>query len=199
MTDFGKSLPEDLQRVVAFHGHYCPGIMWGYLASKVALERLGADRAEDEELIAIVENDSCAADAVQVLTGCTFGKGNFFFRDWGKHVYTFAVRPSPQDPEDASRRGGTRAVRVSRLPHNVGARHVVPAPDDETREEKITRMLRTPVAELFKIEDVTIDLPAAAQIHDSAICTRCGEEAMITRMQEVDGKAVCLSCIEGGK
>ncbi|NIP44160.1 MAG: formylmethanofuran dehydrogenase, partial [candidate division Zixibacteria bacterium] len=46
------------------------------------------------ELVAVVENDSCAVDAVQVLTGCTFGKGNLFFRDYGKQVYTFFRRPS---------------------------------------------------------------------------------------------------------
>ena len=68
-------IPKDLAMAVEFHGHLCPGLTIGYLAAKVGLERLGIGRAEDEELIAIVENDSCAVDAVQVLTGCTFGKG----------------------------------------------------------------------------------------------------------------------------
>ena len=49
---------------------------------------------EDKELVAVVENDSCAVDAIQVLTGCTFGKGNLIFRDHGKHVYTFFKRTS---------------------------------------------------------------------------------------------------------
>ena len=200
MTDFENSLPADLRRVVAFHGHYCPGIMWGYIASKAGLARLGASRAEDEELIAIVENDSCAADAVQVITGCTFGKGNFFFRDWGKHVYTFALRspedpeaPFPQDPEGPSGRGAGReagrAVRVSR-------RAEVPdAPDDESREAKVLRMLRADPEDLFTIEETTIDLPDVAHIHDSVLCTRCGEPVMTTRTREVDGKPVCLGCV----
>jgi formylmethanofuran dehydrogenase subunit E len=179
MDDFTRSLPDDLQRVVAFHGHYCPGIMWGYIPSKLAMARLGADRAEDEELIAIVENDSCAADAVQVITGCTFGKGNFFFRDYGKHVYTFALRPSG------------KAIRLSRradLPEE---------PDDETREGKVTRMLNTPPEELFTISEGTIDLPDTAHIHESVVCDRCGEPAMATRTREVDGRPVCLACLEG--
>jgi len=92
--DTDAALPEDLKRVVAFHGHLCPGVLIGYRATKAGLAALGAERAEDEELIAIVENDSCAADAVQALAGCTFGKGNFFFRDYGKQVFTFALRPS---------------------------------------------------------------------------------------------------------
>ncbi len=58
----------------------------------VALDFLGVERAEDEELVAIVENDACGVDAVQYVAGCTFGKGNLVFRDWGKPVYTFFSR-----------------------------------------------------------------------------------------------------------
>jgi len=179
MSDFEKTLPDDLRTVVAFHGHYCPGIMWGYLPSKFAMERLGADRAEDEELIAIIENDSCAADAVQVITGCTFGKGNFFFRDYGKHVYTFALRPSG------------KAVRLSRRAE------LPPRPEDETREQTVTRMLGTPAEALFNIEEGTIDLPETARIHETVVCSRCGEPVMITRTRDVDGATVCLACLEG--
>ena len=179
MDDYEKELPADLRRIAAFHGHYCPGIMTGYLASKIGLERLEAGRAADEELIAIVENDSCAADAVQVMTGCTFGKGNFFFRDYGKHVYTFAVRPSG------------KAVRVSRLAETPEG------PEDETRKERMLRLLSTPPEKLWKIEEGTIELPEAAAIHESVVCTRCGEAAMITRTRDVDGEVVCLACLEG--
>ena len=57
-----NGIPEDLAKAVEFHGHLCPGLVMGYLASKLGLRRIGAGRAEDEELIAIVENDSCAVD-----------------------------------------------------------------------------------------------------------------------------------------
>ena len=79
--------------VVAFHGHACPGLALGYRVSQRALKEF-RNRAGDEELVAIVENNSCAIDAVQVMTGCTFGKGNLIFRDFGKQVYTFIRRPS---------------------------------------------------------------------------------------------------------
>mgnify|MGYP002866640913 CR=1 FL=1 len=45
---------------------------------------LSAHRAEDEEIVAIVETDACSCDVVQVITGCTFGKGNLLYRDYGK-------------------------------------------------------------------------------------------------------------------
>jgi len=79
----------DLTRAVDFHGHLCPGLAMGCRASLAGLRELGANRAQDEELVATVYNDSCAADGVQVLTGCTFGKGNLRFRDLGKMAFVF--------------------------------------------------------------------------------------------------------------
>ena len=85
-------VPEDFQKGVDFHGHVCPGLAIGYRAAKAGMEWLSAKRAEDEEVVAIVETDACGADAIQVLTGCTFGKGNFFHRDYGKQVFTLLGR-----------------------------------------------------------------------------------------------------------
>ncbi len=161
------SFPSDLQQVIRFHGHLCGGILLGYRAARAGVERLGARRAEDEELIAIVENDSCGVDAVQMLTGCTFGKGNLFFRDHGKQVYTFALRPSG------------RAVRVSRKP---GA-HV-------SHEQ----MLKARADELFWIEEMTLKLPSPSRIHESVLCERCGEPVMATRTRRRGGKVFCIPC-----
>lgn len=69
------------ERAVAFHGHSCPGLAIGYRAAKIALRELAAGRAGDEELVAIVETDACGVDTIQVLTGCTLGKGNLLYRD----------------------------------------------------------------------------------------------------------------------
>ena len=159
--------PRDLQRVEDFHGHFCGGILIGYRAAKEGLRRLKASRAEDEELVAIVENDSCAADAVQVITGCTFGKGNFVFRDHGKHAYTFALRPSG------------RAVRLSRKPG--------PRLDAEA-------MLSAPTSRLFWVEELTIAPPALARIHDSVVCDRCGELVMATRTRRRGERVLCIPC-----
>lgn len=47
-----------------FHGHVCPGLAIGFKAAEVLRARLGATRAPDEELVAIVETDACGADAI---------------------------------------------------------------------------------------------------------------------------------------
>src|SRR5512143_3431096 len=83
-----NNIDTDLRDAIQFHGHLCPGLALGYRVAKAALRELDAERPQDEELVAVVENDSCAADAIQFITGCTFGKGNLIFRDYGKHVYT---------------------------------------------------------------------------------------------------------------
>ena len=95
----------DFQKCAEFHGHVCPGLAIGYRAAKAGMEWLSANRAEDEEVVAIVETDACGADAIQVLTGCTFGKGNFFHRDYGKQAFTLLGRKTGRGIRLALRAG----------------------------------------------------------------------------------------------
>jgi len=66
-----KTEPTDWEKTVEFHGHSCPGLATGFKVSKIALKELETIRPSDEEIIAIVENDSCGVDAVQVIAGCS--------------------------------------------------------------------------------------------------------------------------------
>ncbi len=173
----GMELPEDLKRTVEFHGHLCPGILIGYRAAKAGLEALGGERAEDEELVAIVENDSCAVDAVQSLAGATFGKGNLFYRDHGKQVFTFALRPSG------------KAVRLALKAGALGDGSL-------SRDEKSRLLMTGKTEELFDVKMDTIELPEKARIKKSVVCASCGEPAMETRTREVAGKSLCMPCAE---
>jgi len=170
-------LAPDLKEAVRFHGHFCLGLTIGYRAAKIGMQRLKADRSEDEELIAIVENDSCAADGVQWMTGCTFGKGNFFFRDYGKQVFTFALR------------GSGRAVRVALKPPDQ-----FPAVPEGDRETKADQILNAPAEVLFNIQDVTITLPEPAVSRESIMCDHCGEGAMATRTRRIGDQTLCIPC-----
>ena len=62
--------------IIQFHAHECPGLAMGYRMATASMSELDSIRAEDEEIVAIVENDACGVDALQCVTGCTFGKGN---------------------------------------------------------------------------------------------------------------------------
>lgn len=173
------ALPTDFQGCAKFHGHICPGLALGYRATRAGIEALSANRALDEEFIAIVENDSCAVDAVQVLAGCTFGKGNLFVRDHGKQVYTFALRDSG------------RAVRVA-LRTEVGRERS----ENMSRDERTQFLLARPTGELFDVRPVEIELPGPAEIHKSVVCEECGEAAMETRVRTVGGRRLCIPCAE---
>ena len=165
-------IPQDFQRVIDFHGHLCGGLTIGYRAAKALMAELGARRDEDEELVAIVENDSCAVDAIQFVTGCTFGKGNFVFRDYGKMAFTLWNR------------GTGKGVRVCRRP---GARGL-------STEE----LLAMKTEELFDIRPAQGETPDRARIHESEPCAVCGETTMLTRLVETDRGRVCIACAEKG-
>ncbi len=175
-------IPEELRAAAEFHGHLCPGLTIGYRATREGLQRLGSSRSRDEELVCEVENDSCSVDAVQFLAGCTFGKGNLIYRDYGKQVFTFASRQRPG-----------RAVRVS-----LRADAVPPPGEGEDpsrrREAVMERLLTAPAEELFAISEIDYRPPSEAQIRASLPCDECGEPTMETRLVEKGGRRLCIPC-----
>jgi len=166
---------EDL---IAFHGHSCPGLAIGYRMSQAALAALSDSRAADEEVVAIVENDACGVDALQCLSGCTFGKGNLIFRDYGKQVYTLYSRNSG------------KGVRVVFNPRNV--------PEDAGKDTDtfVDWLLTAPEDDLVSLREVAIDEPEPATIVKSVPCALCGESVMETRTRDVKGKTACIPCAE---
>jgi len=162
--------------VARFHGHTCPGLAIGYRMATAAMKALNALRSEDEEIVAIVETDSCGADAVQYVTGCTFGKGNLLFRDYGKLVYTLYSRTTH------------RGVRV------VFKRSAVPEGLREDKTAFIHWVLEAPAETILRLQEVTVDEPETAKIHRSLPCAVCGEFVMETRLQQIEGKSLCIPC-----
>ncbi|MFH1702554.1 MAG: FmdE family protein [Nitrospirota bacterium] len=190
---------KSLDDVVEFHGHICPGLVLGYRVSIVALKEFG-DRAEDEEIVAIVENNSCAVDAVQVVTGCTFGKGNLIFKDYGKQVYTFIKRPSgeslrisvkwesPQETEE-EKEMWEKYIRGDRSEDVLKTVH-------DRKSRKIDSIMHAGDEELFTIKKGRMELPEEAEIYPSIRCSLCGEKVMKPRAKVRDGKIVCIPCFE---
>ena len=86
-----SSPPRRIDEVVRFHGHMCACLALGIRAAEAALREIGP-HSTDEEVVALVETNMCAVDAIQYLTGCTFGKGNLIHLDHGKNAYTFVRR-----------------------------------------------------------------------------------------------------------
>ncbi|WMW22245.1 FmdE family protein [Methanolobus mangrovi] len=185
-----------------FHGHVCPGLTIGYIAAKAGIEKLETKRDIDEELVTIVENDACGVDAVQVLTGCTLGKGNLIYKDHAKQAFTFICRDSG------------KAVRVAlKASFNIDAidpevSKLRPKVMDGTATEEETKEFRkrmdgisvtmrnTPVEEMFDIKFVDIKIPGKARIFNSVQCAKCGEMMAESRAKVQNGEYVCIPCYE---
>ena len=164
------------KNIIEFHGHECPGLAIGYRMAAAAMNALNSIRSEDEEIVAIVENNACGVDALQCVTGCTFGKGNLIFHDFGKHVYTLY-----------SRKDG-KGIRVSY--HGKGL------PEGINREQMIEYILEAGESEILDLKTVKIEEPKQARIHKSVKCDFCGENVMETRIRDIQGKKMCIPCSE---
>jgi formylmethanofuran dehydrogenase subunit E len=187
---------EDFKRCLEFHGHLCPGVSIGYRAARAAMEWLAERRAEDEEVVAIVETDACSADAVQVLTGCTFGKGNFIYRDHGKMVLTLLSRQTGEGVRVAMKPGAFAPDPE----HMALIQRVISGEASEAERARFHRrhiQRSHDIEALFKIEPVKVDLPPRAQIAPSELCAACGEPTMATKMQAVEGRKLCRDCFRG--
>jgi formylmethanofuran dehydrogenase subunit E len=199
----GKTPPTagDLQKCVDFHGHQCPGLAIGYRATKAGMGWLRENRAEDEELVAIVETDACGADAVQVLTGCTFGKGNLLYRDYGKHAFTLLGRRSGRGVRLCLRPGALEpSQRHRQLMERIQRNEATREEQDEFRQlhlERSLEILEKPLDELFTLKEVHQDLPPKARIEASKTCQICGEPVMASKVEIQAGKEVCRFCLRG--
>jgi len=185
---------------VRFHGHACPGLAIGYRVAKLALQEMD-QRASDEELVAVVENNSCAVDAVQLICGCTFGKGNLIFKDHGKQVYTFFRRPEPEGlriavkwepPPEAPETAAMwqKYIAGDRSPE-------VTAAVQDRKAAKMKAVLEAEDSELFEISRITAATPEQAKIYPSITCAKCGEKVMEPRARKAAGSLLCIPCSQG--
>ncbi len=189
---------EDYKACVDFHGHTCMGLTIGYMAAKLGLKYLAENRAVDEELICITETDACGCDAIQVLTGCTFGKGNFIYRDIGKMAFTFASRTTGKGVRLAMKPGVMVApAEEQELLEKIrsGSASKEDINSYETMQETRSQALFDGGPDsFFNLEEITITLPQKARMAPSKLCDQCREPVMQTKLQVIDGKQLCRDC-----
>jgi len=191
-----KNMPP-LELAIQFHGHICPGLLLGVRAAGFAQQYLGVDPDSDEELVAVVETNSCGVDAIQAILGCTFGKGNLIFKDYGKNAYTIASRHQ------------NRAVRIARKyesgPHPDLERYRLLSRqevlnDIEAAEKEdllgaiFERLMSQPFEDLFSWREVEFVFPEKGQIFPTVLCSVCGEGVMEPRATRTESGFVCPTC-----
>ena len=159
---------------VAFHGHECGGLTIGYKASLYAAQLLKLEFSEDEQVVCISENDACGVDAIQVMLGCSIGKGNLLFHMRGKQAFSFYNRKTG---------ASVRLVLKTR-------------PEGMTKQESFAYYQSCQPEEMFDVKEATLALPEAARLFDSYVCDCCGETTGTNWIRLAGDKKFCLDCYQ---
>ena len=174
MSRFQVNINDLMKKAAVFHGHLCPGIAIGVLAAKYALEQ-GYEHSLDEEIVAVVETDNCSVDALQILLGTTYGKGNLVHLDYGKSNYSFYNRKTQKGIRLALKKDISNFKNLS-------------------RDEKIQKLLELEPEDIFDIREIEFNPPGLALIDESVPCKMCGELTMESRIMNYQGKSICVPC-----
>jgi formylmethanofuran dehydrogenase subunit E len=143
----------------------------------------------------------CGVDAIQFLTGCTFGKGNLIHKDYGKMAFNFF---------DRSKNLGFRAVLRQDIAGDVGSELrslMKKAENGRANEEELAWIeqlrnklhqiyMNADLEEMFTVAEPSLPVPKPARILSSLQCEACGEMTMESRTRRFDGKTLCLPCFE---
>lgn len=167
-----QDIQELWEKSAAFHGHQCPGLAIGVRAAYEAGILLDVGFSENEETVCITENDACGVDGIQVVLGCSAGKGNLIFRICGKHAYSFYNRKTGQ------------SVRLV----------LKDFPKTGTREERMQFLLQAPMDVIFEIKTPNDEIPEVARIFASVTCEVCGESTAEPYVRLENGRKVCIDC-----
>lgn len=160
------------EKSVEFHRHECGGLTIGYKAALYAIKLLSLTFSSDEQVVCISENDACGVDAIQVILGCSVGKGNLLFHITGKQAFSFYNRSTGKS---------IRLILKKKPPHM-------------TREESFSYYQALSPKEMFDVMDSKIKLPEEARIFDSYVCDCCGETTGANWIRLQGDKKLCVDC-----
>jgi formylmethanofuran dehydrogenase subunit E len=185
-----REFEELLAESAALHGHICPGQVLGARMAMLGCQKLGIEKPKEEakRMIVYVEIDRCAADAIQVVTGCKLGKRTMKYVDYGKLAATFV------DLQTGN------AVRLA-VREDSREKAVLYQTQGQTKyDAEVIAYKSLPDKELFKIERVLVqilseDMPGPPV--SRVICEECGEGINDRREVSRAGKVLCRACAFG--
>ena len=183
------------------HGHKCPAMPMGLRAGAIAMNRLGVERSGGKTLLAVVElgDNHCAhcfGDGVQMITGCTFGKGNIKKLGYGKFGLTLVDKATGRAVRVVPR--GEVQMQMKKTPFFTEFRMKGVPPTQvpaEVVDPLIERVLTGPEESMFEVSE-EFDYGAAGkeETFDSFLCDRCGEMVVESYGRVVGDQKVCIPC-----
>ncbi|MCJ2163508.1 MULTISPECIES: FmdE family protein [unclassified Pseudodesulfovibrio] len=188
---------EIIEQTISFHGHSCPGLTIGIRAAELAMRELG--NPNEIEMVAVSETDMCGVDAIQFLTGCTYGKGNFLHRDFGKIAFSFFDRKTGKglrallNPDIRAGMDTELAALMAKQDQGSATRDELDR-IVELRTLLKERFMELELEDMFDVTQLKEGLPRPAMILASLTCDCCGETVMESRTRRFSGKTVCIPC-----
>lgn len=167
-----KELEPLWEKCVEFHGHSCGGLAIGFRAALYAWELFGGkQRSEDEGIVCVAETEACGVDAIQVLLGCSVGKGNLLFRMQGKNAFSFYRRSD-----------------------GMSFRLVLRSTPGKSREERLAWLMDGDYHDMFDVKAAGEPVPERTKIFKSYVCSVCGENVAENYAHLQNGEIVCSAC-----
>lgn len=160
------------KKCAEFHGHECGGLTIGYKAALYAIELLDLKFSDDEQVVCISENDACGVDGIQVILGCSAGKGNLLFHLRGKQAFSIYNRTT----------GKSVRLVLKDLPEGI------------SREQSFEYYQSVHPSEMFEVKPTTIELPEPARLFSSYKCDCCGETTGANWIRLAGDRKLCMDC-----
>ena len=172
-------------------------------AGAVALNALGVDRTGDSVLLTLVDlgDDHCATcygDGIQVITGCTFGKGNIKKTHKGKWALTLIDKKNQRAVRVTPKAEAMLANKKTSFFKDYREKGVPPTqvPDDVV-EPLVQKVMGAPDEMLLNIsEEFDDQYQEPPHSFSSFVCEECGE-MVVEEYGRVEGDTkVCIDCTE---
>ncbi len=185
-----------------FHGHKCPAMPNGLRVGAAAMNKLEVTRTGDSALFAILELGenhcaTCFADGIQVITGCTFGKGNITKTNKGKWGLTLIDKKTNRAVRVTPKAEAMLQTKKTHFFKNYREKGVPPTQvPDEVVQPLIDKVMNAPEEMIMCISDV-FEYIWKEPVHsfNSFACEECGE-MVVAEYSSIKGKKhVCMDCV----
>lgn len=184
-----------------FHGHKCPAMPNGLRVGAAAMNALGVERTGDSALHAMLDLGdnhcaTCFADGIQVITGCTFGKGNIEKTHKGKWALTLIDKKTNRAVRVTPTAEAMMANKKTSFFKDYREKGVPPTqvPDDVV-EPLVVKVMNAPEEMMMQISEV-FEYKWNQPVHSfkSFVCEECGEMTVMEYGRIKGDKKVCLDC-----
>lgn len=185
-------------KAAALHGHICPGIVVGSRASMLVLDLLHCPGQHiGGSHYAVVENDVCGIDGVQMITGCTLGNDSLIVDNQGKYAFSWVDKNSGEGFRLLLKVPVWKSDEPLELQEKV--KFGVATVDEKQkffamREQRGKELMAMSDKDLFQVKSIVRRIPKKPRLFPFIKCARCGEVFMSAYYKKIDGKTICSGC-----